>query len=318
MCLVLSRKLFVTFLVLFLLFSKNVLACDSCGCSLARAGSGRELSGPDNPVFFDFNFEQQVWHQRDPALAHELHHQGHDSHSKLREEYYHFVLGTNPTDHFSLLAEIPYVVRHLLEVDSHAHLGERQRSEGFGDLKLSGIYKLLKKQHDFIGPVLGLKMPTGQTNEKNNFGVKFEPEFQPGSGSWDPMMGTAFETRISRLVFHGNALYFLRTNGAHDFRAGNLFASYLYADYLLNPKSQYFQNRLGMVAVFQNAQKQKHHRVKVADSGGTTILLGPEISIQGNRSVSVFGNILFPVYQNLGGVHQLLQFVWNAGVKISF
>ncbi|HLD50280.1 MAG TPA: hypothetical protein VJC08_03700 [bacterium] len=312
------NKLLASLFLLLFIFSQNILACDSCGCSLARFGSERVASEAEKPLFFDFTVEQQVWHQRDVALAHQLHHEGHDSHDKLREEFYHFSLGANPFERVSLLATIPYVARHVLEVDNHRHLGERQRSEGFGDLALTGIFKLLKKERDFIGPVVGLKMPTGKTTAKNSQGAKFEAELQPGSGSWDPIMGAAFQYQLSRLVFHGNALYAIRTNGAHEFRAGNLFSTYLYADYLLNPKSKYFQNKVGMVTILQNEQKQKNHRVKVADSGGTTILMGPEISIRGNSFVSVFGNILFPVYQNLGGIHQLLQFVWNAGVKISF
>ena len=311
-------KLFLSLFLLFFLFSQNALACDSCGCSLARFASERVASEAERPLFFDFTVEQQVWHQRDVALAHQLHHEGHDSHDKLREEFYHFSLGANPFEWVSLLATLPYVVRHVLEVDSHQHLGERQRSEGFGDLTLTGIFKLLKKGRDFIGPLAGLKMPTGRTTAENRQGTEFEAELQPGSGSWDPVMGTAFQYQWAQVIFHGNVLYSIRTNGAHEFRAGNLFSTYLYADYLINPKSEYFQNKIGMVATLQNEQKQKDHRVKVADSGGTTLLLGPEISIRGNRFVSVFGNILFPVYQNLGGIHQLLQFVWNAGVKISF
>ena len=45
---------------------------------------------------------------------------------------------------------------------------------------------------------------------------------------------------------------------------------------------------------------------------------GIEKAIHGNRHISIYGNILFPVYQNLGGVHQRVRFIWNAGVKIAF
>lgn len=311
------KRLILPFLFLFLV-SNAAQACDSCGCTLARVTRDGKLSGKSSPVFSDFTFEQQVWHQRDIALAHSLHHQGHDSHDKLREEFYHFALGANPWERVSLLAELPYVVRHFLEVDNHQILGQRQRSEGFGDLSLTGIYKLLKQEDNFIGPVAGLKFPTGSTAGRNEAGNKLEPELQPGSGSFDPILGSAFEYRAGRFGVHGNALYTLRTRGGQHFKFGNLFSTYLYVDYLLNSKSKYFQTRAGLDTTLQNEQRQRDRTGPVADSGGTTWLMGPEISVQGNRHVSIFGNFLLPVYQNLGGVHQTLRFVWNAGVKIAF
>ena len=316
---IILRKLsFSIFLLLFSLFSGNVWACDSCGCTLARVGSEGKFSEYAQPFFFDFTFEGQIWQKRDAAAAHRLHHQGHDAHAKTHEEFYHFGLGANITDRISLLAELPYVVRHALEVDDHEHLGERQRSEGFGDLSLTGIFKLLKGENDFIGPVAGIKFPTGRTSEKNKQSEKFEPELQPGSGSFDTTLGAAYQYQLSRIVFHGNVLYAIRTKGAQEFRYGNLFSSYNYADFLMNPKSKYFQSKVGIVSVYQIESHQQSHGEKAVDSGGVTLLLGPEISVQGNDHVSIFGNFLFPAYQNLGGVHQEIQYVWNGGVKISF
>ncbi len=308
-----------TVLVFSLLASGNVSACDSCGSTLARVSSEGKLDEGAAPFFFDFTFEQAVWQKRDPNLAHTLHHQGHDSHDKTREEYYHFSLGANAGKRLSFLGELPFIVRHSLDVDSHRTLGSRQRSEGFGDFKLTGIYKLLMADNSFIGPIAGLKFPTGQTKERDDYGVKFEPELQPGSGSFDPIMGGAFQHHIGRFGLNGNVLYTIRTRGHQHYQFGNLLSSYLYLDYLLNPDSRYFKTKIGLDTTIQNEQKHSSRGVgKLSDSGGTTWLMGPQFSVRGNSRVSVFGNILFPVYQNLGGVHQLVRFVWNAGIKISF
>lgn len=311
------KRLILPFIILFL-FSKTIFACDSCGCTMARVSSERKLSEKSKMIFFDTIVEQQVWHKRDPQLAHELHHQGHDSHDKTSEEFYHFALGASPWERITLLAEIPYVVRHALEVDNHAYVGGRQRSEGFGDLSLNAILKALKSKDNFLGPVAGIKLPTGRTTERNKQNEKFEPEMQPGSGSFDSIMGAAYQYRLGRTEFHGNSLFTLRTKGSQEFRYGNLFSSYLYADYLLNPESEYFKTKVGVDSALQIENHQRSKGTEIVDSGGTTWLLGPEISTQGNRYISIFGNFLFPVYQNLGGVHQLVQFIWNAGVKISF
>ncbi len=314
------RKLFLFLLLCLFAFSsaKPALACGTCNCSLDRGQCGMEDEN-NLPFFFDFDFEQIVWQKRDPALAHALHHQGHDSHVKTHEEFYHFTLGAALGERTTLLAELPYVVRHSLDVDSHAHLGSRQRSEGFGDLRLIGVYKLLMtKRGDFIGPTAGIKLPTGATKERDDYGVKFEPEMQPGSGSFDPEMGVTFEYGLGRFEFHGDAVYTLRTRGAQEYRFGNLFSAHLSADYALNPKSKYLNSFIGLESSLQNERKDRGREGVIADSGGTTWLLGPQFSVRGNKYVSVFGNILFPVVQNLGGIHQLMRFVWSAGVKIGF
>ncbi len=311
--------------VVFLLQVKPVFACDSCGCSLARINSEGKLNQTEKPIFFDFSFEQQVWHKRDVQLARELGEEGHDTHDKTTEEFYHFGLGANFLERFSVFAALPYIVRHDLNVepldpdpDAVDHLGERRTSQGFGDLGLTGIFKLLKKSNNFIGPLAGIKFPTGVTTNKTPQRDKFQPEMQPGSGSFDPSIGTDFAYQVGRIAVHGNAIYTIRTRGAQDFRFGNLFSTYLFVDYLLNPKSKYFQSKVGIDASLQNERKQKNRDGVVADSGGTTMLLGPEFSIRGNDYVSIFGNFLFPAIQNLGGVHQYVQFVWNAGIKIYF
>lgn len=321
------RRFILYFLIAiaFLLQAKSVFACDSCGCSLARINSEGKLNQTEKSIFFDFSFEQQVWHKRDLQLARDLGAEGHDTHDKTTEEFYHLGLGANFLERFSVLAELPYIVRHDLNVeqldpdpDAVDHLGERRTSRGFGDLSLTGIFKLLKKDNNFIGPLAGIKFPTGVTNNKTAQGDKFEPEMQPGSGSFDPSLGTAFAYQVWRIAVHGNAIYTIRTTGAQDFRYGNLFSTYVFVDYLLNPASKFFQSKVGIDASLQNEQKQTSRDGRVADSGGTTLLLGPEFSIRGNNYVSIFGNFLFPAIQNLGGVHQHLQFVWNAGIKISF
>ncbi|GEM_PF-1114640 len=316
---------FILFLSLMLCMPGFIFACDSCMCTLARVNHEGKLSDTAKPLFFDFTFEQQVWHKRDVHLARELGEQGHDTHNKTTEEFYHFGIGANLGERFSLLAELPYIVRHDLNVNpldpdnpsAVDHLGESRTSQGFGDLNVTGIAKLLKKGNNFIGPLAGIKFPTGVTSNKT-MGEKFEPEMQPGSGSFDPSMGTAFAYQVGQVAFHGNVIYVIRTKGAQDFQFGNLFSTYVFADYLLNPQSKYLSTRVGFDTTLQNEQKQKSREGNVADSGGTTWLLGPEFSVRGNSYVSIFGNFLFPILQDLGGVHQHLRFIWNAGVKISF
>jgi hypothetical protein len=304
-------------LAIFILGSTPIAAaCDTCACTLARCNikAGEERK----EWFLDLTVEQQNWDKMDARGAHNLHHEGHHVHNKTHEEFYHFTLGVNPVEDVTLLTQLPYVTRESIEIHDHARLGAKEQSEGIGDLSITGVYRWFKNAQDFLGPVLGIKIPTGGTRETNSTGVRFEPELQPGSGSTDYKMGAAFQKEMSWATLHGNVLYTVKTKGAQDFEFGDAFSSYLFLDRSVGPKDGYFHTKVGLDMNLQIEEKQTDDGVEMADSGGVTLLLGPALNVKAGDAVSIFGNFLMPVYQDLGGLHQELDFVWNAGAKIAW
>lgn len=303
------KRSFLFIIGIIFMVQMPVAACDPSGHALARCG----LKEQDHlkKWFFDFTFEQQDWNEMDAREAHLLHHQGHHFHDKSHEEFYHFALGLNPVESVTLLASLPYVERSSIEVDNHRTLGRRESSSGLGDLNLTGTWRFLDHDAGFLGVIVGIKFPTGAAREETSVGVRFEPELQPGTGSYDYSAGAAFQHDWQRIRVHGNVLYTLKTEGDQDFEFGDLLSSYLIIDTPITSNT-----RLGLDLNLQIEDKQIDSGVKVVDSGGVTLLLGPAISVDANDSISLFGNFLMPVYQDLGGVHQKLDFVWNGGVKI--
>lgn len=314
------RKLF-GFLILLSFFSfnlDNARACESC--TIPRIGREAEFE-KDNlkkPWFFDFTFEQQQWDERPAREAHELHDKGHHVHNKTHEEFYHFTLGVNAWENVTLLAEIPYVVRGSIEIEDHDRLGKKEKSEGIGDLNLLLIYRFLKRGENSLGAVGGVKFPTGETKEKNSRNVRFEPELQPGTGSYDTPLGVVYQLKVNSFVFRGNVIYVIKTKGDQNFEFGDLFSMSLFLDYIVNPGSNAFETKIGLDLNFQHEKKQTNRGREEADSGGTTLFVGPALTVKANDNVLVFGNFLFPIYQNLGGVHQELDFVWTAGAKVTW
>lgn len=307
---------FVLILVGLIAGPRNASACESCSCALSRA-SGEHVLDQKN-WFFDTTFEGIDWDSRDARAAHNLHHQGHDVHNKTHEEYYHFSLGAEPAEALTLFAELPYVSRHSTEVDDHTRLGQKQVSEGLGDMKLSAIWRFWRRENNFIGALGGVKLPTGATREENPQGVRFEPELQPGSGSTDWTAGGVFQAEWKPLTLHGNILYTFKTEGDQDFRFGDLFSSYVFLDMALASPGSPVQTWLGVDMNLQVEGKHEALGVKSPDSGGTTLLLGPALKVKINDHVSVLGNILFPAAQNLGGVHQEQDFTWNMSAKLAW
>jgi hypothetical protein len=137
------------------------------------------------------------------------------------------------TNDFMISARLPYVLRTDIREGHHEHLhggavsntvDARGDSSGIGDLTLLGQYRF--PQHPFgleMAVLFGIKTPTGATSERDNAGVLFEAEFQPGSGSWDPMFGMAFTRRFERWSFDANWLYQVVTTGTQDTDLGDRF-----------------------------------------------------------------------------------------------
>lgn len=312
-------KAFSYSLILFSFLSFNLDRAQACeSCTIPRIGRVSELEKGNlkKPWFFDFTFEQQNWDERPALDAHELHDEGHHVHNKTHEEFYHFTLGANPWENLTLLAEIPYVVRGFIEIEDHDRLGEKEESKGISDLNVLATYRFLTQGENYLGAVGGVKFPVGETKETNSQNVRFEPELQPGTGSYDYPLGVVYQIRVNSFVFRGNAIYVIKTEGDQDFEFGDLFSTSLFLDYIVNPGNNAFETKIGLDLNFQYEEKQVDRDVEVPDSGGTTLFLGPALTIKANDNVLIFGNFLFPIHQNLGGVHQELDFVWNAGAKV--
>ena len=299
-------------------FSKVVSACESC--SIARLGrdGGVTSESEDGRWFFNYLYENQNWHEREAGESHQLHHQGHDAHAKLTEEFHHFTIGGNINDRLMISTEIPYVVRRSLEVDNHAILGKDQRSQGMGDLRLLGDLKVLRRETSSVSVIGGVKFPTGSTKETNTVDTRFEPELQPGSGSYDYLLGGVYREAKGRANLTGNIVYVFKNEGAQDFRYGNLLSTTFTVDYLTNPNTRALKTRFGLDANIQYEQRQKNQGETVKDSGGVTLLMGPTVTIEVTKRVALSSAFLLPAYQDVGGVHQTLDFVWTLSGNVQW
>ncbi len=304
----------ILFLVFFLTSAKIIWACEICGCALSRPDQQMN----NKPWFVEYVFEQQNWHKRDVSYAFDLGQNGHDTHDKTTEDFHHYLLGAHVGEKILITAEIPYVVRRALNVEDPDHLGDHQRSQGWGDLQATGEYDFVKKHNQTIGLLTGVKFPTGTTKEKNTEGEQFEPEMQPGSGSYDYLWGGVYHQIWNQWMLSANAVYTLKTTGAADFRFGNSFSTTADLDYLINPLSQKVRIKPGVQMNYTHEARQIDHGEKVEDSGADTIFLGPILSLDLSKNSTIFSSFQSPIYQHTGGVHQELNWTWTVGGKVSW
>lgn len=164
----------------------------------------------------------------------------------------------------------------------------------------------------------GIKLPTGSTEETNSVGELFEPELQPGSGSTDVPLGGVIRWDGDAVDLRANAVYVLRSEGDQSYRFGDLFSTALFLDLPLLKDEKGWGVDLSMDLNFQHEEAPEDHGVTVEDSGGDLLLLGPAWEVKRTDALSIFGNILFPVFQDPNGFHQELDYVWNAGLKVAW
>ena len=96
----------------------------------------------------------------------------------------------------------------------------RQRA-GIGDLNLLAKYRLTEGEGAGFALIGGIKLPTGSTHRRSPEGERLETEHQPGTGSWDPILGASASASWAAAQLTASALYQLSGKGAQRTRLGD-------------------------------------------------------------------------------------------------
>ena len=160
------------------------------------------------------------------------------------------------THHLTVSAELPYVRRDDLREGTHEHVGgvsvngveQLGTVSGIGDLSVLVKYRVTEGEKAGFALIGGIKMPTGSTHKRSPDGERLETEHQPGSGSWDPIVGASAATNAGPLRLTASALYQFSTNGAQDTRLGNRLQG-----------GVALSHRFGAAAAHEHAESLNHH-----------------------------------------------------------
>jgi hypothetical protein len=98
-------------------------------------------------------------------------------------------------------------------------------ADGLGDVTLFGQYRVLEHPDGHhLSLLAGLKTPTGRTSVRSRQDLRLETELQPGSGSWDGLLGVAYTRLLGRVSLDGSVLYTIAGEGAQETDLGDTFA----------------------------------------------------------------------------------------------
>ena len=89
-----------------------------------------------------------------------------------------------PIDRFTVALMVPYVIKDMDGVMGLMSMPMSSHTEGFGDVKLAGIYDLWSSSIQQVLLNLAVSLPTGSIDEENAAGKRLAYPMQLGSGSY--------------------------------------------------------------------------------------------------------------------------------------
>lgn len=246
----------------------------------------------------------------------------------------HFAYGV--TADLTLGASLPYVERSDIRA-AHHHSGAGEvelagDAAGMGDATLFGHYRFFRSDYADIAVIAGVKMPTGDSSEHENGGELFETEHQPGSGSWDPFAGLAFNRNYGRAGISANVLYTFTTEGDQQTELGDIFNYNLALSYRAwspdesdhdHHHHQHVLNILDYVDLALELNGDVRERTEIdgeeeEHSGGHTLYISPGIRVGLGHRWSVYTSFGLPIINDYHGQQSEPDYRIIGGLSVTF
>jgi hypothetical protein len=232
----------------------------------------------------------------------------------------------------------------------------RGDTAGLGDATVMGQWRFFNHRATGTEAALlfGAKLPTGDTHLRDRAGERFETEFQPGSGSYDPFVGLAGTQRVGAWSFDANVIYVFVNTGAQRTNLGDRFQYNGAVSYRLvgstaprslagGPPAAYAH--LGHTHTHADGQVHQHGPepskapeftldgalelngewhdreraagVKDRNSGGNTVYLSPGLRAS-YANLSGFVSVGVPVVNHMNGLQSKPSYRVVSGLALSF
>ena len=223
---------------------------------------------------------------------------------------------------------LPYIHREHTHI--HHEDGERESWDfsGLGDITLTGNYSLILPTMDkeiYMGVFAGLKIPTGKTDVANSAGELAEVTLQPGTGSYDELIGIDFRYPLLTLPTFENNIYStlplilglrykITGPGTNDYKFGNTL--------LISAGTAYGFTEYADLTLQVNLRHQDFADMGFTgepreNTGGTWMYISPGLTLNLTDNLSFFGIVQLPVYINVNGLQQASIFNTQFGVSVN-
>ncbi|MGZ5820427.1 MAG: transporter [Croceibacterium sp.] len=214
-----------SYLLLTLVLIASPVLADHLGPSGTGSGSGLEVIAPDTldaghgGIGFRLLYTRPE--RRSDAELNALAVQGIGAHNSDYNLNSSAGIAYGVTHHLTLSAEVPYVRRDNLREGGIAGVERLGTVAGIGDVSLLAKYRLTGEEGLRFAVIGGIKVPTGSTHSLDPQGERLETEHQPGTGSWDPVLGASAATKFGAIQMTASALYQFSGKGAQQTHLGD-------------------------------------------------------------------------------------------------
>jgi len=314
--------LFLAVLIIALVSGTALAHHPTGGAGLGQAGPIRTATATtlsQGKLFFDAQAEFIDLDEFSDSQLLGFSKRGKDAHTA--ESIFHSILsmGYGVTDNLTISLRMPYEnIDNIREAhsDEPGEIHLHGDAKGIGDLTLMGQYRFLKTDNNFETALfLGLKIPTGKTNDRDIHGETFEAEFLPGTGSWNPIIGAAATKRYGKVSLDGNLQYTFGTRGTQFTNLGDIFS--YNAAVSFRAMSGPVAWDLILEANGEWKEKQRIRGDKDPNSGGNTLFLSPGTRVVFGKSVSTYLSIGIPLFQDMNGIQDDAKYKALFGVSFS-
>lgn len=234
------------------------------------------------------------------------------------------------THRLTVSAELPYLRRDDLREGEHSYVGGLATNEveqlgtvsGIGDLNLLAKYRLTGEEELRFALVGGLKVPTGSTHKRDPEGERLETEHQPGTGSWDPIVGASAAIKGGAVQLTASAIYQFAGKGAQDSRLGDRLQGGLSVSHHFGAQEEAHHHDHGDEA----GHHEHHHELRdswdafvelggewegrqaiggtvESASGGSWIYVAPGVRFNSRNGWSAGAAVALPLWQHIRASH---------------
>lgn len=235
------------------------------------------------------------------------------------------------THHLTVSAELPYVRRDNLREGEHSHVNGTALNHvvqlgdvaGVGDLSILAKYRVTDSESGGFALIGGLKVPTGSTHQHDLEGERLETEHQPGTGSWDPIIGTSAGMTLGAFQLNVSGLYQFSGMGAQHTQLGDRAQGGIALSHHFGPGEHHHDetephDHVGHEHVAPHAHQSVDAFVELTgewegrqtvngtienQSGGKAVWLTPGARLNTASGLSIAGGLGIPVWQDIRASH---------------